>query len=340
MTDGHGDDLHRYLPGQIKSNFSTNIAAPPSHTALMAYLASRPEIIGSYPEPEPLSLERRIASREGVDPQAVMVTAGATQAIYLTAQSRPAGSRSLIVVPTFSEYADACRMAGHVIAETDSLPAPDTRADTVWLCCPNNPTGQTYDLAALRSLMADGSRLTVIDAAYAAYTAEPVLTAREAASTPGCVMLRSMTKDFGVPGLRVGYAVGHPDTLAAIRRRRMPWAVGALALAAADWLLDHEADYSVDPAALRGEIARLTAMLRSAEVEVCPTDANFALCRLPRGLAAADLKEYLAACHGILIRDASNFAGLDRSYFRIAAQTPAEGDALVAAVEQWISSQP
>lgn len=334
MINGHGDDLHRYRAGQITSNFSTNIPTPAARHELMAWLAARPELLSSYPEPEPLTLERQIARREGVEPEAVMVTAGATQAIYLAAAARRE-ARSAILVPTFAEYEDACRLSSHTITYAADLQGA-AEADVAWICNPCNPTGHVLPHDEILRFITDGTpRLNIIDAAYAAYTPLPTLSSAEAIASRTTILLRSLTKDYGVPGLRVGYAVGDPDILAPLRAQRMPWAVGAIPLAAAQWLIDH-AEPHADPRLLHAEALRLARELRTMGITVLPTDTNFILASLPDGLRAADLKEALAA-EGMLIRDASNFHGLTPSHFRIAALTPAEGDRLITAIRRWIT---
>ena len=86
MIEGHGDDIHHYEAGMVRMNFSTNIYQQADHSALKAHLAERMDVINNYPEPEPLSLERMIAERLGISADCVMVTNGATEAIYLIAQ--------------------------------------------------------------------------------------------------------------------------------------------------------------------------------------------------------------------------------------------------------------
>ena len=103
MIEGHGDDAYRY--GDIKSDFSSNICAHNHHQALMKHLMARPELISHYPEPEAWSLETIIAERYGLHSQQVIVTSGATEAIYLIAQTFR--MQSEIPSPTFSEYEDA-----------------------------------------------------------------------------------------------------------------------------------------------------------------------------------------------------------------------------------------
>lgn len=334
MINGHGDDLHRYGKGQIRSNFSTNIPTPASHDDLMNYIAGRADVIRSYPEPEPITLERKIAEIAGTDSESVMVTAGATQAIYLIAESRR-GSRSAIFAPTFREYQDACELAGHNLFFSDSIYGMRD-SDNAWLCCPNNPTGQSVPVDELIDFISGSRRLNVIDAAYSSYTLKRTLTATEAVESHSTIMLKSLTKDFGVPGLRIGYAIGHPDLLRKIKQRRMPWAVGSIPIAAAEWLLDNRDKYAIDANALQEESLRLSAEMNRIGIATVETDTNFFLACLPEGRRAVELKEWLAATRGMLIRDASNFHGLTPSHFRIAAQTPAEGNALIEAINEWM----
>lgn len=330
MTDGHGDDLHRYAG--IRANFSSNVYAHFDHSGLFACLARRLESVGSYPEPAPHSAERAVAAALGLQPGEVLVTSGATEAIYLTALTFRR-SRSAVVTPTFSEYADACRIHEHRLVCIDSLARIPRDAQTVWLCNPNNPTGTVCDkVAVLQAVRAHADTLFVIDASYAPFTRRPVVTPAEAASLPNVLMLHSMTKAFAVPGLRLGYVTGSRPLIDRLRSRRMPWAVNSMAQHACEYLLAHKADYTLPVDTLLQERERVSRTLAaSGMVETMPSDTHILLCRLKDG-SAHRLKEHLARHDGILIRDASNFAGLDGHYFRIAVQTPAENDLLTAAL--------
>ena len=115
MIEGHGDDLHRYDPGMVRINFSTNIYQQTNQTALKLHLFEKMDLINNYPEPQPRSLEKLIAQKLGITPEAVMVTNGATEAIYLIAHMLQ-HSASIIPQPTFNEYADACRINHHIIS--------------------------------------------------------------------------------------------------------------------------------------------------------------------------------------------------------------------------------
>lgn len=337
MIEGHGDDSFRYGT-MVCHNFSSNICSDVDHSGLMAYLASVGEGIKSYPEPEPLSLGRMLAAEAGIDEGCVAVTNGATEAIYLIAQMSSGSEKSVIVGPTFREYQDACRIHGHRVTHIGALSDIPEDSVTVWLCNPNNPTGKVYDKEELLGLI-DSMLQTVfiIDQAYSDYTALPLLTAPEVARRDNVITLHSLTKRFAIPGLRIGYAIGSHRLIGRMRELRMPWSVNQLAIEAAKYLLDNKSNYHIDADGLHREALRIAESLRALGIAVSDTDCNFILCKLPAG-NAAELKEYLVNSHGILIRDASNFEGLGKGHFRVAAQKPVENDMLINAIRQWMES--
>lgn len=343
MIEGHGDDSYKYNR-PITADFSSNVYGKVDLSLLKAHLCNRIDEIGHYPEPVPFTLEARMASGFGIPSDAVCVTNGATEAIYLIAQTFR-GIRSAVVQPTFSEYADACRMHGHRITSLYQLPEkkndyrlPDD-IQLLWLCNPNNPTGTVLGKEYLAGLIEHNPQVCfVIDQSYEYFTLHPLFSAKEAASYPNVLLLHSMTKRYALPGLRLGYVTGHSDWVSRLRFNRMPWSVNQLAIEAGMYLLEQDMPDSLDVPAYLRETARLRSALEGlGGLEVWPTETHFMLVRLRVGKAAA-LKDYLANEHGILIRDASNFEGLDNRFFRIATQSPEENDRLVAAVGEWLGT--
>lgn len=332
MIAGHGDDRYQYGV-RIRADFSSNVPAGVDHRGLHAFLRERLSVIGRYPEPEPYTLERELAERHAVDSASVLVTNGATEAIYLIAHLR-AGVRSEIVQPTFAEYADAGRLYGHRI-ETVRDPWRPT-AEMLWCCNPNNPTGTTLDAGRLLATVdAHPATLFVVDQSYAAFTPKPTITPAEAVRRPNLILIHSMTKHYAVPGLRLGYLTAHPDLCEQLRRLRMPWSVNALAIEAGRYLLQHGA-----PAPplheLLGEAAKFAQALReTAGYDPMPSDTHFLTVELRRGGTAAALKRWLVEQHGLLIRDASNFEGLTERHFRVAMQLSKDNNLLINALQQW-----
>lgn len=336
MIDGHGDDLWRF-GNRIKYNFSTNIHSAFDHTPLMKVLAQSREAVTNYPEPEPLSVESALASIHRCSGEEVMVTNGATEAIYLIARYLGEG-KSAIVSPTFREYQDACEMHNISVAFIGGLNNISDDCHSVWICNPNNPTGKVLPKdELLRAIRKHNDQIFIIDQAYSDYTSLPTLTAEEVTESGNVIMLGSLTKRFAVPGLRIGYALGNRELINRLKRLRMPWSVNGLAIKGALYLIDNIEKYAIDRDHLHSEALRITAEFQKSGIIVETSDCNFILCKLPYG-SAAELKNYLANEAGILIRDASNFEGLDRYYFRVAAQSSEENDILIKNVRKWLAT--
>lgn len=335
MIEGHGDDLYKYGK-KIVSNFSSNVYNRIDHSGLYQRLNERLSTICSYPEPMPYSLESEIARRYSLTPRQVCVTNGATEAIYLIAQVFQ-GRISAVLGPTFSEYADACRVHRHKVKPFYSLDALPENAELVWICNPNNPTGEVRNKEDLKALVdSHPDKLFIFDQSYEYFTLKSLLGIKEAASFPNVILLHSMTKQYAIPGLRVGYFTASEGLTDDVRCRRMPWSVNSLAIEAAKYLLEEGDGISADIPQLLAERERLTnLLLATGMLEIWPTDTHYMLIKLRMGKAAA-LKDFLAVNHGILIRDASNFEGLDERFFRIATQTPEENDKLVKAISEWM----
>ena len=391
MLQGHGDDLYRFAR-PIRANFSSNVPGRVDLGALKAHLQAHLDLIGHYPEPEPYTLEAALAAKHAIDPAAVCATNGATEAIYLIANAF-ARSHSTILQPTFSEYADACRLYNHVLfpnarqnlfepsegalvrknlplhqaspLNQGAAPTPNTSVQAelrvgfrdasifsasgtktqssgamIWLCNPNNPTGSVVPVDKLRAAIENHPQtIFVIDQSYGFFTREPLLSAAEAVRYPNVIQLHSMTKRYAMPGLRLGYMTGSPTLLAHIRNFRMPWSVNALAIEAGLYLCAHPETAPIDLPALLAETRRLRERLNTLPgLTAAPTQTHFFLCRLATH-RASDLKQWLADRHGLLIRDASNFEGLDAGAFRIATQTPEENELLVEAVRQYLEEE-
>lgn len=335
MIYGHGDDTWRYGDA-IKMNFSSNIYQKADLSELKTFLASRLDVIGHYPEPEPKELEGLIAEKLEIPANMVMVTNGANEAIYLIAQLY-SGWTSIIPQPTYHEYADACKMFGHVISyeRTDDLEVlPQDRI--YWLCNPDNPTGNVLLKVLLAYVIRKNPRfLYVIDESYADYTLQPRLQPKEMMDCFNVMFIRSMSKKYCVPGLRLGYVVASPIIIDRLRAIRQPWTVNALAIEAGKYLVEHDPQLLPDMNAYIAEAQRLKAGLEAIEgLMVMDTQTHYMLVNIDWA-NVLELKSWLVEHYGILIRDASNFHGLDDHCFRVAAQTPEENDALLNAIKAY-----
>ena len=335
MIFGHGDDAFRY-GDKIKMNFSSNLPGFADLTELKAHLATRLDTIASYPEPEATELEAILARQLDIPQTCVMVTAGATEAIYLVAQLYR-GWASVIPQPTFNEYEDACRMNGHIVSyyDNDDMEVlPDNRL--YWLCNPNNPTGNVLLKALMSHVVRELRHYTfVVDQSYEGYTNKAMLVPHEMQDCHNLILIHSMTKQYCIPGLRLGYITASPVVIDRLRQLRQPWTVNAIAIEAGKYLLQNHMEVIPTKEEYLEEAKRLhTALSQLPGLMLMDSQSNFMLAYIEKA-TAAQLKHWLIEHHGILIRDASNFHGLDSHCFRVSAQTPEENNALIAAIKEF-----
>lgn len=337
MLNGHGDDIY-IQRCEIVSNFSSNIYYKHDLQALRKHLCDRIGQIQSYPEPDAASLGKLLADTHRIIPSNICATNGATEAIYLIAQAFPR-QKTAIIIPTFSEYEDACILHRHTIRFCQSPEDIDPDTRLVWICNPNNPTGSVYDKEYLERLVVKHpDTVFVFDQSYKDFTTNECWEVKEACQYKNIILIHSMTKSGCIPGLRLGYITAHVKTTARIAKYRMPWSVNQLAIEAGKFLLENPLndikleDYLAETKRLQDKLATMEG------ITVFPTQTHFFLCRSEKN-TAGNLKEYLVNNHGILIRDASNFKGLNKHYFRLATQSPEENDHLINAVKTWASNQ-
>lgn len=335
MIFGHGDDTYRF-GDKIKMNFSSNVYFGADYSALKEHLMAHFDVVGHYPEPEAETLEHILAEHLGVSENAVMVTNGANEAIYLIAQLYQ-GWASVIPQPTFNEYEDACRFFNHLISydTTDELEVlPQDRI--YWLCNPNNPTGNVLLKSLVSHIIRQHPRyLYVVDQSYADYTLSPMLDPREMTDCYNMMLIHSLSKKYCIPGLRLGYIVASPIIIDRLRDVRQPWTVNAMAIEAGKFLIENDINMISNLKDYLAEAQRLHAKLSEQEgLMLMKSDTNFMLVNIDVG-NTQEMKRWLIDNYGILIRDASNFKGLDNHCFRVTAQTPEEDDVLVEAIVEY-----
>ncbi len=335
MINGHGDDLYHYrhLSSKEIINFSSNVCAGTNRQGLEEYLQKKlPAFIGEYPEPEPYQLAEQLAQYHGILTQEVLVTHGATEGIYLVAQAF-SGKKSAILQPTFNEYADAAEVFGHQVSPFFSLGEIPDNVNLVWLCNPNNPTGRVWDMPTLRFLIeSHPDILFVIDQSYEYFTEKELFSIAESVQWDNVILLHSMTKRYAIPGIRLGYITAGSMLLNKIRAIRMPWSVNGMAIATGMYYLEHNMPITLDvhEQILEGQrLAEELSKIKGLTIEA--SDTHFFLAHYDR-MTAAQLKERLLVQEGLLIRDASNFVGLNSGHFRIAAQLKAHNNKLITAI--------
>ena len=288
-------------------------------------------------------MKRLLARRHEVKEDNIVVTNGSITAFYLIAQAWR-GAKSTIAVPSFAEYEDACRLHEHTLtffSTEEDLPDVSLEGqDFCWLCNPNNPDGKLIHRGELLRLVdAHPDTLFVIDQAYVAFTTEELLKPKDVFAHKNLILVQSISKAYNIPGLRIGYMVADHALTERLNRYVIPWSVNAVAIEASKYILIHPAQFTLPIRKWQRETSDLIYQLRKLDgVEVIPTATTFFLVRLKKG-SAAGLKQYLLEHEGILIRDASNFRGLDESYIRLSTQRTEQNEQLVAAMKRWLDAQ-
>jgi threonine-phosphate decarboxylase len=327
MLQGHGDDGYRYTT-QIVADFSTNVWYGGEPAGLKEHLFSQWHTINTYPEVLAEGLGEQIARHHQVLPSQVL--------IYLLAQAF-GSKRSTIVVPAFAEYEDACRMHRHQVewldwSQLDKLPSLQT--DLLFICNPNNPTG--YVFGQLEEWMhRNPDTLFVLDEAFIEFTlaissAIPLLTRFR-----NLVILRSLTKAYAIPGLRLGYIVAAEEVIAQLKACKFPWSVNTLAIEAGKFIFTHFDKIQIPLPDLLAEKQTFVHQLRQLNhLTVYDSQTHFFVAQTHLATAAA-LKQFLIRNFRILIRDASNFRSLQAGHFRLATQTAEKNTLLLQALAEW-----
>jgi threonine-phosphate decarboxylase len=342
MLFGHGDDYFNSQT-EVKINFSSNVWHGANLEKLKEHLNTQFDKLSRYPEPDAATLKRLLARRHEVNEENVVVTNGSVSAFYLIAQAWR-GASSLIAVPSFSEYEDACCLHEHKVSffsTGDDLQEVSFEGqDFCWICNPNNPDGKMIHRSELLALIAaNRNTIFVVDQAYVAFTTEDLLKPADVKNNPNLVIIQSISKAYNIPGLRIGYLIAQPDITERINKYLIPWSINAFAIEASKYILIHPAQFTLPVRKWQRETAEFIYQLNKLDgIEVLPTASTFFLVRLKTGVAA-DLKNWLLSTYGILIRDASNFRGLDETYFRISTQTADENRQFTEALAEWLSLQ-
>ncbi len=328
----HGDA--ELAPGLVDLAVNVRSATPPAW--LRDHLRAAIDDVAAYPNDD--LARAAVAHRYGRPVSEVLITAGAAEAFVLLARAMQP-QRAVAVHPSFTEPEAALERAG-VRVDRVVLPPPfhldpaliPASADFVVLGNPTNPTGVLHPRHTVEALVRPG-RTTVVDEAFMEF----VPGGRESISErDDAVVVRSLTKMWGLAGLRVGYALGPAPIIARLAAARPPWPVSSLACAAVVACMSRTALDESDAAA---EEIRTEALTYAGElgdvpgVTVFTPNANFLLVRTP---GRTDVREALRAA-GFAVRRCDTFPGLGPDYLRIAVRDPATNAAVCAAIREVLS---
>lgn len=327
-------------------DFSSNIN--PLGTSSRVRQAAANTDLSAYPDRNCLVLREALSARLGVSVDNILVGNGTVQLIHLLARSGlHAGQTCLIFAPTFGEYAEAAATteAGvrYLLAEEThkfrwSIDAAvhaieRIRPQLVFLCNPNNPTGVGLDRSEVQRIInAVGCNgLLVLDDSYSAMS-DSRWDALVLLESGDVVILRSMTKDHALAGVRLGYMVAGPDVIRAARRLQPVWSVNAVAQAAGVVALDDDAHVAAARKVIKQSKKYLYAELGTLGLQFLPSPANFLIVHVRN---ATKVRNALLQ-KGIAVRDCTSF-GLP-NYIRIAVRRLEECQRLIQSLKEVLKS--
>ncbi|WP_329212421.1 Rv2231c family pyridoxal phosphate-dependent protein CobC [Streptomyces sp. NBC_00683] len=327
--DSAGPDLRHHGDAEVRGLDLTDLAVnvrtgtPPDW--LRERIAASLVSLAAYPDGR--SARAAVAARHGLPEERVLLTAGAAEAFVLIARALPA-RRPVVVHPQFTEPEAALRAAGHEVGRVVLRPEDGFRldpaavpedADLVVVGNPTNPTSVLHPAGVLEQLARPGRTLVVDEAFMDAVPGErEALCGRE--DVPGLVVLRSLTKTWGLAGLRIGYVLADPATLALLQEAQPLWPVSSPALAAAEACMEPRALVEAADAADRVVVDRahlLAGLAEFSEVQVMePAAGPFVLLRVDR---ADEVRERLRS-RGFAARRGDTFPGLGSEWLRLAVR--------------------
>ncbi|MEM2896626.1 MAG: threonine-phosphate decarboxylase CobD [Candidatus Bathyarchaeia archaeon] len=307
-----------------------------------------------YPDDSGLDLKNAIVDHEGqIESGNIILGNGSTELIYLFAETFiKKGDKAIIPIPTFEEYARAVKKVGGKVVSVKTwseyeftpekvLDKIDSETKTVFLCNPNNPTGNLIDRENVLKILEETSRKSVllfIDEDFMDFVEEKkrFSSARMVREYQNLFVLKSFTKTFGLAGLRLGYGIACRGIIDSMSRIRTPWNVNSLALVAGTAALKDLKFLEKTRRMMKNERGFLIREFEKfKKIKVFPTNSNFILLNIEDArIKSSEIKEKLLRNHGILIRDCSSFKGLDEYYIRIAIRTRDDNEKIVNAFKK------
>jgi len=351
MIHGHGGNIYEFVgrfncrPSEI-IDMSSNINPLGPPPGLLQHLKENLDAITRLPEVDAGLTVKRFGNFIDVDSDHLLTGSGTTQFIYAIPRVLNTG-RALIVGPTYSDYGDACRLLGvpYTIFKADasrefnpSIEQIDRalgKADTVFICNPNNPTGALIPADALRNLCRSHSNKNfIIDESYLDFVPHAENETMVNSGLDNVIVLLSVSKIFKIPGLRTGFLSAGGDRIKKLRSHQLPWSTNSLAQLAIDFIAERKALVKSFISETRHYIKSQRQEFYSAlenvdHFRLFQSQAPFVLIKMRGDMSADDVWQRLAR-DKILIRRCTNFSGLSDKFIRISLKSP-ENNRLLAA---------
>ena len=327
-------------------DFSSNVN-PHIISDLGKYVLEGLEKSRSYPDINYTNLRNNISDYIKVDSELIIPGNGATEIIYLLMKSIK--RRLAILNPTFSEYGRGAKLNNleiidfHLKEENnfsidlDEIQKNMDKFDSLFICNPNNPNGKVKDLNELLDLMIENDKLLIVDETFMEFVGEEEKYSliNKIEQTPNLFILKAVTKFFGMPGLRLGYGVtSNKQIIKNIYEYKEPWTINSFAENLSNYLFkDKEYINGSKNYYINERKFMLEELRKISRLKVYDTDTNFVLIKLDDD-EANSLKLELFEKYNILIRDASNFIGLDKSYIRVAIKSHNDNKVLIESLRK------
>jgi threonine-phosphate decarboxylase len=350
----HGGNIWKYPKSsrRVIVDFSVNTNPLGLSQKIKTSIVRNIDKINYYPDPESKYLKNRLAKFHRLSSHNFLIGNGSIELIHLIPRALKA-KVVLIPIPTFSEYEFAVKInnakclyvksteKNNFKIDISKLMQHIPKADLVFLCNPNNPTGSMLECQEILALLKACKKYNVtlvIDEAFMDFVApeKMIAMAVESAETKNLLVLRSLTKFFVVPGIRIGYLVGHKDTIAKLARHTYPWNVNTLAQVMAEEAFNDKQYIARTQSIVLEERRYLYENLNKTRgVRAYPSSANFLLCKIEgAGIKnSANLSAKLIN-RGVLIRNCDNFRGLDDRFFRVAVRKREENIKFLSALRK------
>ncbi|MDW7739370.1 MAG: threonine-phosphate decarboxylase [Bacillota bacterium] len=355
-TGGHGGDLAEALekwnpPGGKFIDFSSNINPLGPPPGLLKHLRNvMPEMI-SYPTPQARILREELARFFEVSAQRLVVGNGANELIHFIILHNKPG-RVFVPAPSFSEYERAANLSGSEVIYysifpeekiyLEKLPVKPAEQDLIVVCNPNNPTGTIFPRSDLLELIDHAEKAgasVMLDESFMLLTGTNSDSLCNFPSDNLWVVV-SLTKLWGLPGLRLGCMIGPAEEINRITRYSDPWRVNTIAQKAGLYCIKCHDYLNKTLELINTERSYLVHQLTGLKCfEIYKGAANYLLIKgVSDGFNVIELQSYLAG-KGILIRRADNFKGLDHRFFRIAIKKRIENKELVRELTRWVQKE-
>lgn len=341
----HGGKIPSKNSDQKIIDFSSNITPLGIPSSVKSIIKKNFDKIGFYPDPNSENVTLNLEKYTHLPKSNIIVGNGAIEILYNFCYAfLSKTTKVLIHIPTFQEYETAVKLNDCKISyfksinlskDLDSFILQIPKNGCIFLCNPNNPTGELLTKKELLSIIIKAKKLKTlvfIDECFIELVPdydESVISYVK--KYDNIFILRSLTKSFGLPGIRIGYGCGSKEIIKILQKIKIPWSVNSIAQDAANEVIKNKSHITKSKFIIKKELKYLNKLISSIDgFECIPSSTNFILIKTKYN--STYLQKKLLK-NKILIRDCKNFRGLNEHYFRIAVKSHGDNVKLVSALE-------